>query len=603
MSSEIEPLEPGTRRRAGAATAAAVLLFLASQQIPLPGLDRAALEATLHRHAPHLVAWWLSATGGMLLPLVAIRGLAALFDSAPSVRPQRVTRAALALYILLGVARGLWIAAGEASLASASGPPIRGMAPGPIFAVLLALTCGAGAAIDWLLSDFISRQGLARGPLALLGASLVLESSRHLAAFGRSAGREGISSVHSLIALGAALPAGMVMLALSRKSAIAWPIRLKRGLVLGSELDVLVMPYLAGSIALQLALVLSSIMLDQGAARLPWLDEIDTLAAIATAASIALFLLARPAKGFDPRRLALGAIAPFLVFLPAFGALALDAEASLVTFFGGHRGFEGDARFELLLSAEGGDGSRDAAIFVERLTALGVKSELVETSAGRIRLRLQARVDVDRVLKKLLVRGRLTLAPVREEKLPDVSLSTDGALSGLTLRLEKDAARYVARSRAAFDPLIREASTQDSVVAVDCRPSIERAEAERCSAFVLAPPTPMTDRDLRSARVIRDRVRSPRVELELTHEATARARELARTLVGRGVVLAMDDAVLLGPMPAAQLESGRLTVVPTGKNVEEQLEDARALSAVLCARALSREWSIASFGRIKEGAG
>jgi hypothetical protein len=275
----------------------------------------------------------------------------------------------------------------------------------------------AGAALEWMLADWISRRGIARGPLVLFAVIAATATISQLAAFGAQAGREGVASAHSIIPLLSGLPLALVSFALSRQGVIEWPAAVKRGLVLTSPIDLLIVPYAVGRLALELI---------SRTPPFPWLVHLDTLVAIAAAAGITVWLLGRPARGVIAGYIGAALIAPFFGLAPTALVLALDEEASLARFVGRGRGYEGTARFEVLLTAEGGDGFRDAPIIVERARALGIHGEVLDAASGRIRLRLTGSERLGEVLGRVLV-GELpaSRAMSREWSLASITAAED----------------------------------------------------------------------------------------------------------------------------------------------------------------------------------
>lgn len=575
--------------RAWLSTAIAVILFLVARGIPLPGVDHEALRSLENAQGQSSALWSSSAIAGTsILLLVIFRGFLALLAPAPFERPKLASRMVCAVYLLLSAARGFGLAISLEAYGYGFVEVVD--RPGLLFRLTIALTVGASAAIQWALADWISARGIGRGPLVLFGVSSTLGGYTALMQLGAQAGRDGIDGVYTLITLAAGLPLALVFVALSRRGALEWPVVLKRGLVLSTPIDLLVMPYLVGHLVLEL--IQRPVMMaaaNTDAAPLPWLAQLDTLGALATAAGITVWIMGRPARGVYAGYVAAAICAPMIAVMPVAVAIAADRDATFARFFGQGKGFEGDAEFDVLLTAEGGDGGRDAPILVQRLRALGVSAEIGEAASGRIRLKLTGSEELQAALGRVLMRGKLLIAGIAQSQGP---LRPDQEISqqrpGLEVRQEYDGTPYyVAKTRPEIEDLA-------STVPKDREVGIGK-DRDSFVAWVLDPAT-LTERDVKAARTTVDPMTGrPLVQVELTAEAARRFADATERMVKRKLAIVLDGEIVSAPVVQSRIDGGSVQIVLGGEGTpEESLATARALAAALESRAMSCAWSLAS---------
>lgn len=521
----------------------AVVVFLAVRSIPMPGVD-----------GPYTIV----AASGILL-LVVIRAGAALLAHA------RARQLACAVYLALSAGRGFLLA--------------TSLTAGLRVHLLIAVTAMAAASVEWALADWISKRGIGRGPLVLFAVVALLDTGLELSRFGAAAGRDGIDSTLSLIQLASGIPAALVLFALSRRGAIEWPMPVRGGWVLTSPIDLLILPYLAGRVA---ASVVPAMII-------PWLPQLETIVALASAAGITVWLIGRPARGIRPGYFAAAVLAPLLSIVPVAAAIAADRDATLLRFLGRGRGFEGTSRFDVLLSAEGGDGVRDAPILVQRLDALGVKAKIAEAALGRVRLRLTGSEDVGRALPLVLMRGKLAIAPIAvDQGVLEPNAETRAKYPALSVEQDADGtSHYLAQSKSELDGLL-------ATIPKDSRAAIER-QLGGYVPYLLEEPV-LTDRDVNKAHVATvPEMGRPYIQVQLTRAAAKRFSELTARMANRKLAIVLDGEILSAPVVQSRIEGGRVHVTLNGEGtIDEQHADARATAAALESRAMSREWSLAS---------
>jgi hypothetical protein len=562
-----------------------VVAFFLVRAIPLPGVDHEALRSL--ENAQGAFGAGTVTAGVSILLLVILRGLLALLSPEPFFRPKVASRVICAVYLLVTMAMGF----GQAIQLEAYGYGFVEVVdrPGLLFRGTLALTVGAGAAICWALADWISRRGIGRGPLILFGVSSALQGYTALHELGQRAGRDGIEGVYTLIALASGIPLALVFIALSRRGTLEWPVVLKRGLVLTTPIDLLVMPYLAGHLALELIQRPLAVAAANNVNPLPWVAQLDTLAALATAAGITVWLAGRPSRGLNGGYLVAAICAPLMAIMPVAVAISTDRDATFSRFLGRGRGFEGSAEFDVLLAAEGGDGGRDAPILVQRLRAFGVRAEIGESAPGRIRLKLTGSEELQNALSRVLSRGKLTIAAIAQAQ---GSLRPDQETSqrhpNLEVRQEYDGTPYyVARTREEIAVLCSTVP-KDSEVGID-------EDGGSYSAWILDPAT-LTERDVRNARVATDpQTNRPYVQVELTAEGARRFADATERMVKRKLAIVIDGEILSAPVVQQRIDGGIVQISVGGTEApDETYAEARALAAALESRAMSRAWSLAS---------
>lgn len=575
-------------------TIAAVLVFLLIRGIPMPGVDMDAMRA----FEDSAGAWPFHTgraviAGGAILWLVIFRGLAALLAREPfEVRPG-VNRILCGLYLVVALLRGYALAISLETISGPFGSIVP--EPGMRFRLLIAATIGAGAAVEWALADWISRRGIGRGPLILFAVVVLLGGANELAHFGIVAGRDGVAGIYALISLAAGLPLALVLFALSRKDTLTWPIVVKRGLVLTSPVDLLIVPYVVGRVTLEL--IQSPVILAaeaQGARPFAWLAQLDTMAALTTAAGITVWLMGRPSRGISAGYLLAAVCAPLSAIVPVAAAIAVDRDASVARFIGRGRGFEGTAIFEVLLTAEGGDGGRDAPILVQRLQALGVRGKILESALGRVRLRLTGSENMSQALSRVLMRGKLSISPIaREQGLLEPADESRAKYPALEVRQDYDGTSYyVAREKTQLNELIAEARLAASK---ESRIGVEKQGEGVYAAFMLEPSV-LSERDLHGVRVTSDNdLGAPTIQLELTPEAAIKFGELTARIVRRKLAIVIDGEIMSAPVVQSRIDGGHVWIsLGRSKSQEEQFADARAIAAALESRAMSRSWSLAS---------
>lgn len=583
-------------------TLAAILVFLLIRAIPMPGVDVEAMRVFEDSagvwpfHTGRAVI-----AGGAILWLVIFRGLAGLLAREPFEANPTVNRLLCGLYLGVALLRGYALAISLETISGPFGSIV--LEPGMRFRLLVAATIGAGAAVEWALADWISRRGVGRGPLILFAVVVLLGGATELAHFGVVAGRDGVAGIYALISLAAGIPLALVLFALSRKGTLTWPIVVKRGLVLTSPIDLLIVPYVAGRVTLEL--IQSPVIFAaeaQGAEPFAWLAQLDTMAALTTAAGITVWLMGRPSRGISAGYLMAALCAPMIAIVPVAAAIVLDRDASLARFIGRGRGFEGTAVFEVLLTAEGGEGGRDALILVQRLQSLGVRGKILESALGRVRLRLTGSENMGQALSRVLMRGKLSISPIsREQGLLEPADESRAKYPALEVRQDYDGSSYyVARERAQLDELIAEArlaAPKESRIGVE-----KQGEQDAVYAAFMLEPEVLSERDLRSVRVTSDNdLGAPNIQLELTPEAAKKFGELTARMVRRKLAIVIDGEIMSAPVVQSRIDGGHVSIsLGRNKSQEEQFADARALAAALESRAMSRSWSLASIAAAAE---
>ncbi len=364
-----EPPEPWFAPLHWAITLLCVGAVLVAGFVPLPGIDGELLGA-----------WGLyfpiSITVGLGW-LVPFRALRAWTDS-----DDAKTNAAIAAGYLLAAAYTGWSAA--VSLEQAGmGDVSLVMYPGLAFQLQVAMTVAAMAAVAWLMANWLSRSGIASGPL-LIGATAAIASIVDVTiAEGIAAAYSGDLPWHS-ISLAAACVA---MLGLVAWRSPTWPAKLG-SFPVRSPVDLVLLPIVAADLALTAAA--------QGAQ-----GPLSTLLTV-LAAPAAVVLAGRWLLEADTQPGSKGWLAFMPVPVALLGGLTFAGFAASggVARFGEPGPYDGELNVRVTLSASG-EADRDADVLSQRLSELGVDAR-VKASPGSVQIELHDVGDVDGLMAHVL---------------------------------------------------------------------------------------------------------------------------------------------------------------------------------------------------------
>lgn len=475
--------------------------------------------------------------------------------------------------------------------------------PGFMFRLVMALTCAASTVLVWFLTECISRWGVGTGVFVVTGAYTLADGALTLANTGPMFELRGAFDLSVVACLLAAFAIAGLALRLASRTYGVWPVRIGTRVELGSVVDALAFPTVAGwLVTILLAMVTNTVVtvsnLVGGAATLPipdWFAQISVLHVIGTFA--ACVVVARAVPKSAPRKVSATTFS--LGILQIAGSIGLVAISIVVSgalaSLTAHGPFYGPNNITLQLHAvTPGNAEHDRTAMLARLREFGVEAEAERLDASTIQLHLHDVGDTTELLAIVGAPRRFAMRLVSLDQSVLADAASQGLPIGLATRPDYDGSTViVSTSSAQLETfLLRVPEVTRREIGIDCR-TLDNG-ADECSPYVLEPVV-MDGSSIAEASVAIDNSQGfsrPYVALTFNPVGAAAFERITAANVRRKLAITLDERILMAPMIMNPIAGGHAQVsLGQRADYDTSLREASALAATLQSEPLTARWA------------
>lgn len=544
---------------------AALAALGVGSSLTVPGVDRLALDALRQQGGASLPEFLRTSLFGVaLMPLLVVSLVLAMLQSDPEAA---VMRRRLAAVVYLG-----WCAVSAWSQFALLFSYGRVATPFSVLVVrddspswLPVLSWVAGAAVLWVIAEWVTRRGQIFGAVLLVGALAVVADVEAL----RRAWHLGLMGERTFSPLFHSLPWAVAVVALWLFTPTQWPVPLPSGLQLRSRLEAVLFPIAVGHLA-------------------GFVSEVGSLL-LACAAAV---LMAASLRSVPHRR---GSVAlVLLALLVPWVGLAVSVGPMLADFNAASRPFAGPNTWEVVLSCPGADAAlveHDRVTLTQRLERLRVRAALRTEGPGRLGLQLQQVNSAEEVLGVVTPPYRLRFLLVARDQSLLSPERLDWQAAGLATDSDYDGTSIIGPTPESFASLLEGLEVPDGQqLLFECR---DRKGQKACSARLLETAGALEGDRVSEARVVRtDYDGRPSVSVQFDKEGAGRLADLTSE-PGRDLAIVLDDRILSAPRINERIVRGQ-AMVTLGRAVDlkRQVAEAERLVVGLDSKALRCAWQV-----------